>query len=75
MPNDNFDENDMTKMFMNVDKLEEIPAVDLFDLLTEKERARARRKGLWSIKLDKIMDKLHVPQKIADWIRGIYWGC
>ena len=74
IPSD-FDENDMTKMFMNVDKLEEIPVVDIFDLLTEKEKARARRKGLWSIKLDKILDKLHVPQKIADWIRDIYWGC
>ena len=40
-----FDENDMTKMFMNVDKLEEIPVDSIFDLLTEKENARARRKG------------------------------
>jgi hypothetical protein len=70
-----FDKDDMTKMFMNVDKLEEIPVVDIFDLLTEKEKARAKRKGLRSIKLDKILYKLHVLQKIADWIRDIYWGC
>jgi response regulator of citrate/malate metabolism len=75
MPNDNFDENDMTKMFMNVDKLEEIQVDSIFDLLSEKEKARARRKGLRSIKLDSVLDKLHVPQKIADWIRDIYWGC
>ena len=74
IPSD-FDENDMTKMFMNVDKLEEIQAVDIFDLLTEKEKARAKRKGLRSIKLDRILDKLHIPQKLADWIRSIYWGC
>lgn len=75
MPNDNFDENDMTKMFMNVDKLEEIPVNSIFDLLTEKENARARRKGLRSIKLDRFLDKLPISQKFADVIRDIYWRC
>ena len=75
MPNNNFDENDMTKMFMNVDKLEEIPAVDIFDLLTEKEKARAKRKGLRSIKLDRFLDKLPISERFADVIRGIYWRC
>lgn len=70
-----FDENDMTQMFMNVDKLEEIPVIDIWDLLTEKEHVRARRKGLRSIKLDRVLDKLHIPQKLADWIRDIYWRC
>jgi hypothetical protein len=70
-----FDENDMTKMFMNVDKLEEIPVVDIFDLLSEKEKARAKRRGLRSIKLDRLLDKLPISQKLADVIRGIYWRC
>jgi DNA-directed RNA polymerase alpha subunit len=70
-----FDGNDMTQMFMNVDKLEEIPAVDIFDLLTEKEKARAKRKGLRSIKLDRLLDKLPISERFADWIRDIYWRC
>ena len=70
-----FDENDMTKMFMNVDKLEEIPVDSIFDLLTEKEQARAKRKGLRSIKLDRLLDKLPISERFADVIRGIYWRC
>lgn len=69
------DKDDMTKMFMNVDKLEEIPAVDIFDLLTEKEKAKAKRRGLRSIKLDRFLDKLPISERFADVIRGIYWRC
>lgn len=75
MPKDNFDENDMTKMFMNVDKLEEIPVTSIFDLLTEKQQARAKRKGLRSIKLDRFLDKLPISERFTDVIRGIYWRC
>ena len=70
-----FDENDMTKMFMNVDKLEEIPTSSLFDCLSKKEKARAKRKGLRSVKLDRFLDKLPISQKLADVIRDIYWRC
>ena len=47
---------------------------DLFDCLTEKEKARAKRKGLRSIKLDRFLDKMPISQKFADVIRDIYWN-
>lgn len=40
-----FDPNDMTKMFMRVEKLEPIPIDSIFNFLAEKEQAEARRKG------------------------------
>lgn len=52
-----------------------MPNDSIFDLLTEKEKARAKRKGLRSIKLDRFLDKLPISQKFADVIRNIYWGC
>lgn len=47
----------------------------LFNELTEKELKRAKRKGYRAVKLEKILDKLRIPQKLADVIRDIYWGC
>ena len=52
-----------------------VAEISLFDRLTEKQKARARRKGLRSIKLDRFLDKLPISQKIADVIRDIYWRC
>lgn len=40
-----FDPDDMTKMFMGVEKLEPIPIHSIFDSLTEKQQAEARQKG------------------------------
>ena len=57
MPND---KDDMTKMFMNVDKLEEIPTSSLFDCLTEKEKARARRKGA---RIGKFFNFIHAVKR------------
>ena len=47
----------------------------LFDELTEKDMKKAKRKAYRSVTLDKILDKLHIPKKLADVIRGLYWGC
>ena len=29
----------------------------------------------WNKTLDKILDKLHIPKKLANVILGLYWGC
>lgn len=68
MPNDdNFD--------LLVEEILNDPNKSIFDLLTEKEQAKAKRKGLRSIKLDRLLDKLPISEKFADMIRDIYWRC